>query len=152
MLDGLGSVCESTLMEGRPRGPLTKLIPSFATAQQSAQEGPRAGHNNTQRGRRPTALGKGRDTWQPPNRTHTRKQSVPTHPGLARQGDDPGAGAWRPRPPPMLPYAPPTPAERVRAPEQDPLTGPLCKLCHLPVPAAENGREGVNSSARTQSS
>ena len=47
----------------------------------------------------------------------------------------------------MPPYAPPTPAVRDRAPEQGLLTRPQCELCHLPVPATENGREGVNSSA-----
>ena len=41
----------------------------------------------------------------------------------------------------------PLPRARDRAPEQGLLTGPLCELCHLPIPAIKNGREGVNSSA-----
>ena len=44
-------------------------------------------------------------------------------PGSCSARRRPGLRVWQPRLPPMPPYTPPTPAERVCAPEQDPLMG-----------------------------
>ena len=131
----------------RTQVPPTSTLPLEAKPSSRPKKAQVSGDERTRPVRLPTAPeAKGAYGSHPTEDTHT--GSLRTEPsGSCSPRRRPGARAWRPRLLPMLPYAPPTPARCDCASEQGLLTGPQCGLCHLPVPATENEREGVNSFA-----